>query len=86
MRRTAQQVVVNTLLDRAGDVQALTEVRAACEAHLAALRSRVAGARGGSAADRALRAKTVRDIDRYFSGTDDPKTRSRYPVIVLPWP
>ena len=41
---------------------------------------------GGSAGDVALRAKTVRDIDRYFAGQDDPKTRSRYPVIVMPWP
>ena len=86
MRRTVQQVVVNTLLDRAGDAQALAEVRAACEAHLSALKARVTGMAGGSAADRALRAKTVRDIDRYFSGQDDPKSRSRYPVIVLPWP
>ncbi len=86
MRRTVQQVVVNTLLDRAGDAEALAEVRSICELHLSALRARVAGMTGGSAADRALRAKTVRDIDKYFDGDDDPKSRSRYPVIVLPWP
>ena len=86
MRRTVQQVVVNTLLDRAGDAESLAEVRAVCEMHLAALKTRVAGIAGGSAADRALRGKTVRDIDKYFDGNDDPKTRSRYPVIVLPWP
>ncbi len=86
MRRTVQQVVVNTLLDRAGDAETLAEVRSVCELHLTALRARAIGMAGGSAADRALRAKTVRDIDRYFAGDDDPKSRSRYPVIVLPWP
>ncbi len=86
MRRTVQQVVVNTLLDRAGDAEALAEVRSVCELHLAALKSRVEGMTGGTAADRALRAKTARDIDAYFDGDDDPKMRSRYPVIVLPWP
>jgi len=86
MRRTVQQVVVNALLDRAGDAQSLAETRSVCELHLAALKKRVAAMTGGSAADVALRAKTVRDIDRYFAGQDDPKSRSRYPVIVLPWP
>ncbi|MES2521857.1 MAG: zinc-dependent metalloprotease [Gemmatimonadota bacterium] len=86
LRRAAQQVVVNTLLDRAGDTTALHEVRAIMEMHLAALRTRLAGASAGSAADRALRAKTVRDITRYFEGQDDPKTRSRYAVLPLPWP
>jgi hypothetical protein len=86
LRRTVQQVVVNTLLDRAGDAQALAEVRSIMELHLGALKTRLAGMTGGSAADRALRAKTVRDIDRYFEGNDDPKTRSRYAVIPLPWP
>jgi hypothetical protein len=86
MRRTVQQVVVNTVLDRAGDAEALAETRAVCEMHLTALRQRLSSQTGGSAADRALRAKTVRDIDRYFAGSDNPKARSRYPVIVLPWP
>lgn len=86
MRRTVQQVVVNTLLDRAGDADALTETRAVCELHLSALKQRIASLPAGSAADRALRAKTVRDIDRYFAGADSPKSWSRYPVFVLPWP
>jgi hypothetical protein len=86
LRRTVQQVVVNTLLDRAGDNAALAEVRTIMELHLAALKTRLAGMTGGGAADRALRAKTVRDIERYFEGNDDPKTRSRYAVIPLPWP
>ena len=86
LRRTVQQVVVNALLDRAGDAQSLAETRSLCELHLAALKKRIGVMSGGSAGDVALRAKTVRDIDRYFAGQDDPKTRSRYPVIVLPWP
>jgi len=86
LRRATQQVVLNTLLDRAGDTAALAEVRAVMEMHLAALRARLAGATAGSAADRAHRAKAVRDIARYFDGQDDPKTRSRFAVIPLPWP
>lgn len=86
LRRTVQQVVVNTLLDRAGDATALPEVRNVIELNLEALKTRVQAMPGGSAADRALRARTVRDITRYFAGSDDPKTRSRYAVIPLPWP
>lgn len=86
IRRATQQVVLNTLLDRAGDNAALSEVRAIMELHLSALKTRLTAATGGSAADRALRAKAVRDITRYFDGQDDPKTRSRFAVIPLPWP
>lgn len=86
LRRTVQQVVLNTLLDRAGDAEALPEVRSVIELHLQALKARAQAMQGGSAADRALHAKTVRDINRYFEGNDDPKTRSRYAVIPLPWP
>lgn len=86
IRRAAQQVVLNTLLDRAGDTQALGEVRAIMEMHLAALKTRLAAPSTGSAGDRALRAKAVRDITRYFDGQDDPKSRSRFAVIPLPWP
>ena len=86
LRRTVQRVVLNTLLDRAGDAQALPDVRATLEMHLDALRSRLAATSGGTAADRAHRAKAVRDIQRYFDGEDDPKTRSRFAVLPLPWP
>ena len=47
LRRTVQEVVVNTLLDRAGDAQALPEVRSIIEMHLEALKTRVAGMQGG---------------------------------------
>ncbi|MEP6764604.1 MAG: zinc-dependent metalloprotease, partial [Gemmatimonadaceae bacterium] len=86
LRRTVQQVVVNTLLDRAGDSQALPEVRSVIEMHLEALKTRAAAMQGGTAPDRALRAKTIREITNYFTGKDDPKSRSRYAVIPLPWP
>ncbi|MEP6780600.1 MAG: zinc-dependent metalloprotease [Gemmatimonadaceae bacterium] len=86
LRRTVQQVVVNTLLDRAGDAQALPEVRSIIEMSLEALKTRAAATQGGTAPDRALRAKTVREINNYFAGKDDPKSRSRYAVIPLPWP
>ena len=86
LRRVVQEVVLNTLLDRAADADALGDVRAAMELHLTGLRSRLAAATGGSAADRAHRAKAVRAIERYFAGEDDPRTRTRYAVIPLPWP
>ncbi|MES2177037.1 MAG: zinc-dependent metalloprotease [Gemmatimonadota bacterium] len=86
LRRTTQQVVLNTMLDRAGDAQALPDVRATIEMHLEALKNRLSAANGGTAADRALRAKAVRDIKRYFDGQDDAKTRSRFAVLPLPWP
>lgn len=86
LRRTVQAVVVNTLLDRAGDTNALPEVRAVLEMHLSAIKARAQASQGGSAADRAMRTKAVRDIDSYFAGNDDPKKRSRYAVIPLPWP
>ncbi|MDQ6613120.1 MAG: zinc-dependent metalloprotease, partial [Gemmatimonadota bacterium] len=86
LRRTVQQVVVNALLDRAGDAQALPEVRSIIELNLVALKTRAAAMQGGSAPDRALRLTTIRDINNYLAGKDDPKLRSRYAVIPLPWP
>jgi hypothetical protein len=86
VRRAVQQVVLNTLLDRAGDAEALPDVRATLEMQLEALRTRLAGMSGGTPADLALRAKAVRDIARYFDGQDDPRTRSRFAVLPLPWP
>lgn len=86
LRRTVDRVVLNTLLDRAGDKQALPEVRAGAELQLTKLDARIAGMSGGTAADEALRAAARRDIAHYFAGEDDPATRSRYPVIPLPWP
>jgi hypothetical protein len=81
-----QQVVLNALLDRAGDRQALAEVRSICAMHLELLKNRLAAASGGSPADRAHRAAAIRDINRFFAGEDDPEARSRFAVIPLPWP
>ena len=86
LRRAVQQVVLNTLLDRAGDKQAMAEVRSVCAMHLDLLKNRLSAASGGSPADRAHRAAAVRDINRFFAGEDDPEARSRFAVIPLPWP
>jgi hypothetical protein len=86
LRRAVQQVVLNTLLDRAGDRRALAEVRSVAAMHLDLLKSRLSAMSGGSPADRAHRAAAVRDINRFFAGEDDPEARSRFTVIPLPWP
>ena len=86
LRRAVRQVVLNTLLDRAGDQRALAEVRAMSALHLDLLRGRLSAMTGGSVADRAQRAAAVRQITRFFEGEDDPDTRSRFTVIPLPWP
>jgi len=86
LRRTVQRVALNALLDLAGDARATPEVRAVTEHHLDELRAELGASRGGSVEDRAHRSMALRDLDRYFAGDDDPSTRSRYPVIPLPWP
>ena len=86
LRRTVQRVVLNTLLDRAGDARALAEVRQGAEWQLQQLDARLGAASGGSPADQALRAAARREIARYFDGADDPAKRSRFTVIPLPWP
>lgn len=86
LRRAVQRVVLNTLLDRAGDKQALAEVRQGVEWRLQKLQAQLSGAAGGSAADQALRSAARREIAAYFGGEDDPSKRSRFPVIPLPWP
>lgn len=86
LRRAVQRVVLNTLLDRAGDATALPDVRAVAEMHLQQLDARLAGLSDGAPADRALRASARREIARYFEGGDDPAKRSRFAVIPLPWP
>ncbi|MEX2182348.1 MAG: zinc-dependent metalloprotease [Gemmatimonadaceae bacterium] len=86
LRRAVQRVVLNTLLDRAGDARALPDVRQVAEYHLSALATRLAAQTEGPLADRALAAAALRDIAGYFAGTDDPARRSRFAVIPLPWP
>ncbi len=86
LRRTVQRVVLNTLLDRAGDKAALPDVRAVAAMHLEQLDQRLATATGGTPADRALRASARREIAGALSGDNDPATRTRFDVIPLPWP
>ena len=86
LRRTVQRVVLNTLLDRAGDKEALPDVRAVAAMHLQQLAQRIAPTTGGSPADRALRASAQREITRALAGEDDPTTRTRFGVLLLPWP
>jgi hypothetical protein len=86
LRRTVQRVVLNTLLDRAGDREALPDVRQVAELHLQQLDGRIAAMTGGTPADRALRASARREIAKYFAGDDDPTKRSRFAVLPLPWP
>lgn len=86
LRRAVQRVVLNSLLDRAGDQRAAPDVRQVAEFHLESLKNRLSGLTDGSVADRALRRAAVREIDRYFEGNDDPTKRYRYTVVPLPWP
>lgn len=86
LRRTVQRVVLNTLLDRAGDKAALPDVRQVAEWHLERLDARLATMTGGAPADRALRASARREIARFFAGDDAPEARSRFRVLPLPWP
>lgn len=86
LRRVVQRVVLNTLLDRAGDKDALPDVRAVTAMHLEQLDKRIEAMAGGSPADRALRATARREIARALEGEDDPATRTRFDVLPLPWP
>jgi outer membrane protein TolC len=81
-----QRVVLNTLLDRAGDKAALPDVRAVTELQLKRLDAKLAATTGGLVPDRALREQARREIAAYFDGDDTPAARSRFPVIPFPWP
>jgi len=85
-RRTVQRVVLNSLLDLAGNADATPEVRSVAEYQLARLQATLTRASGGAVEDQAHRAAALRDIERYFDGGDDPESRSRFPVVPLPWP
>lgn len=86
IQRAVQRVVLNTLLDRAGDRQALPDVRQVSALHLEQLAERIKGMTDGTLAERALRASALREIEAFFDGEDDPAQRSRFRVIPLPWP
>ena len=86
LRRTVQRVVLNTLLDRVSDKESLPDVRAVAALHLEQLDQRITTMTGGSPADRALRAQARREIATAFAGDDDPAKRTRFEVLILPWP
>ncbi|MBX3175031.1 MAG: zinc-dependent metalloprotease [Gemmatimonadaceae bacterium] len=87
LRRAVQRVVLNTMLDRAGDQRAAPDVRQVTAMQLKQLAERLAAvAPGGPPADQALRESAVREIAAFFDGDDDPAKRSRFTVIPLPWP
>lgn len=86
LERAVERVVLDELLDRAGDSQATPEVRAAAAHQIAELADRIEGMPGSSAEDQAHRAMALRDIEHFDAGRDDPSARPRFPVIPLPWP
>ncbi len=86
--RATQRVVVDELLDLAGDSRALPDVRASAHAHvvqLDALLNKLI-ATTASAEERAHIALARHDIARYLAGQDTPSQRPRYQVVTLPWP
>lgn len=87
LQRAVRRVVLNTMLDRAGDARAAADVRQVVAFHLDALRKRLEGqAAVPSVAEQALREAAVREIEAFFDGEDDPTKRTRYTVLPLPWP
>lgn len=84
-QRAAQRAALDALLDLAGNARAMPEVRAIAAMHLTQLDARLASA-PGTGADAAHRAAARRDIERFLDGRDDPASRTRFPVITLPWP
>lgn len=87
LQRALRRVVLNTMLDRAGDARADADVRQVVAYHLDALRQRLQGmAPTPAVANQALREAALREIALFVDGRDDPAKRTRYPVIALPWP
>lgn len=87
MQRVVRRVVLNTMLDRAGDARVSADVRQVVALHLGALKQRLEGMPATrSVADQALREAAVREINAFLAGEDDATKRTRYPVIALPWP
>lgn len=87
LQRALRRVVLNTMLDRAGDARADADVRQVVAYHLEQLRQRLQGMPATQAiANQALRDAAQREIAAFFAGQDDPAKRTRYPVLELPWP
>lgn len=86
LQRAVRRVVLNTMLDRAGDARASADVRQVTAMFLQQLSDALEEGRDGPPAHRALDAAAVREIEAFFDGEDDPTKRSRFTVIPLPWP
>ncbi len=85
-QRVAQRATLDALLDLAGNARAMPEVRAVATAHLARLHGQLVAQPAGTDASSAHRAAAARDIQRFMDGNDDPSSRTRFPVLILPWP
>ncbi len=87
LQRVVRRVVLNTMLDRAGDPRTTADVRQVVALHLEKLKATLeAAGPSGNVPNDALRAAAIREIDAFLDGEDDPTKRTRYPVIALPWP
>ncbi len=85
-QRIAQRATLDALLDLAGNARAMPDVRAVASAHLLRLQGQLAQASSGTDAASAHRSAAARDIQRFVDGRDDPAARTRFPVLILPWP
>jgi hypothetical protein len=90
IQRAVQRAALDGLLDLAGDVRAMPEVRAIAAMHLQQLDEQLEGALekhvGARDAAYAHRLAARVDIERFLDGEDVPASRTRFPVIPLPWP
>ncbi len=85
-QRVAQRAALDALLDLAGNTRAMPDVRAVASAHLLRLHGQLIAGPAGTDANSAHRAAAARDIQRFVDGADDPTRRTRFPVLILPWP
>lgn len=87
LQRVAQRAVLDGMLDLAGSGVPTPALRATTETILANLQADLAGRPPAPFAQEAgHRAGALRDLERYFAGTGDPKARARPAYIPLPWP
>jgi len=90
IERAVQRAALDGLLDLAGDSRAMPEVRAIAAMHLQQLDEQLEEALDEATGPRdaayAHRLAARVDIERFLDGEDVPASRTRFPVIPLPWP
>lgn len=90
IQRAVQRAALDGLLDLAGDTRAMPEVRAIAAMQLQQLDEQLEAALDQATGPRdaayAHRLAARVDIERFLDGEDVPASRSRFPVIPLPWP